>query len=62
MAQVNKAKKAKKTAAPKMGLGRGLSSLMNTREASYDEVAMVEKNGKECEYPKRIAGRVLGNQ
>ncbi|MBL4603730.1 MAG: ParB/RepB/Spo0J family partition protein [Emcibacteraceae bacterium] len=42
MAQKNKAKKARKTAAPKMGLGRGLSSLMNTREGSYDEVAIAE--------------------
>ncbi len=39
MAQKNTGKKAaKKTSAPKMGLGRGLSSLMSTQEAAYDGV------------------------
>ncbi len=39
MAQNNIDKKAtKKTSAPKMGLGRGLSSLMSTRETAYDDI------------------------
>lgn len=39
MAQKKTKKPASKKAAPsKMGLGRGLSSLMSTREAAYDEV------------------------
>lgn len=39
MAQKNTGKKAaKKTSAPKMGLGRGLSSLMSARETAYDDV------------------------
>jgi len=43
MAQKKKASKAaKKAPAAKMGLGRGLSSLMDTREASYDNISVVE--------------------
>ncbi len=44
MAQ-KKAKKpaTKKAASPKMGLGRGLSSLMSTRETAYDDVPTAAK-------------------
>lgn len=48
-----KAPASKKTTPSKMGLGRGLSSLMSTREAAYDEV---ETPGKPEEKP---AGREL---
>lgn len=41
MAQKKKASKAaKKAPAAKMGLGRGLSSLMDAREASYDNISV----------------------
>lgn len=46
-------KATKKKAAPKLGLGRGLSSLMDTREAAYDNIEAVPtaetttKSGKE---------------
>ncbi len=47
MAQNKTENKApRKAAAPKMGLGRGLSSLMNTREASYDDVKAVSEKGE----------------
>lgn len=45
------AKKQKKASLPKMGLGRGLSSLMETRDSAYDKVnnPLEEKNDSNTE-------------
>lgn len=47
-------KAAKKAPAAKTGLGRGLSSLMDTREASYDNITVVEDAPKAAKSAREL--------
>tara|TARA_R110002096_G_scaffold436105_1_gene668056 strand:+ start:58335 stop:59273 length:939 start_codon:yes stop_codon:yes gene_type:complete len=55
MAQKKKAAKTtKKAPAAKMGLGRGLSSLMDAREASYDNISVVAEVSEDVKSNKEM--------